>query len=172
MSVQQSAYHDTKKNGEIGDRSGCRYKHAAKLSMNQHRTHFVGTSRRVYSQLHVEITASRSASAGRTLSKKSCVPGWETSSTLSSKLGMSHDVSVPAMYTGAYGLSPSACCVLRPLGRGGIGGAPAPTLGWNGGMDGLNGLAMALRKERDGRTTTVAISVLCYRSDRALAREI
>ena len=125
----------------------------AELNENKHRTHFVGTSRRVYSQLHVEITASFKASAGRTLSKKSCAPGWETSSTLNSKLGMSQDVSVPGIYTGAYGLfaSPS-CCVLRPTGRGGIGGGPAPDFGCKGGggIDCLKGLVMALHKERSG----------------------
>lgn len=106
----------------------------AELNVNKHRTHFVGTSRRVYSQLHVEITASFRASAGRTLSKKSCAPGWETSSTLSSKLGMSQDVSVPGIYTGAYGLFASpCCCVPGPPGRGGIGGGPAPNLGCKGG---------------------------------------
>ena len=146
--------------------------------MNKHRTHFVGTSRRVYSQLHVEITASFKASAGRTLSKNSCAPGWETSSTLSSKLGISHDVSVPGMYTGAYGLFGSPpCCVPMLWGRGGIGGGPAPNLGCygGGGMDCLKGLVMALHKDQSGeagRTTTVAISVLGCRSDRALARGI
>ena len=121
--------------------------------MNKHRTHFVGTSRRVYSQLHVEITASFKASAGRTLSKNSCAPGWETSSTLSSKLGISHDVSVPGMYTGAYGLFGSPpCCVPMLWGRGGIGGGPAPNLGCNGGggMDCLKGLVMALHKDQSG----------------------
>lgn len=71
MSQHQKQYWERKEGRVIA-----RYRQErAELAVRRHHTHFVGTSRRVYSQLHVEITASRSASAGRTLSKKSCAPG-------------------------------------------------------------------------------------------------